>query len=159
MAVTPAKIAVALGKTAPETGSYTEEQWQMWIDDATMLIEDRRARLPSKDIDQAKLDYVIREAVVAHVKKPDDATQITVATDDSSMSRTYQSGKGRVVILEEWWKLLDLEADTGSGAFAVDMIGTASPHLPWCSLHFGATYCSCGVDIAGTPIFEGADDW
>lgn len=158
MAVTPSTIAVALGKAAPETGTLLEEQWSMWIEDATMLIEDRRARLGGKPVDEAKFDYVVREAVVAHVKKPDDATQITVATDDSSMSRTYQSGKGRVVILDEWWTLLGLEEATGSGAFALDMIGTTSPHLPWCSLHFGANYCSCGVDIAGTPIYEGADD-
>src|SRR5690606_26388809 len=29
-----------------------------------------------------------------------------------------------------------------------------SAHLTWCNLAFGATYCSCGVDIAGEPIFE-----
>lgn len=26
-------------------------------------------------------------------------------------------------------------------------------HAEWCSLNFGATYCSCGADIAGVPIF------
>lgn len=31
-----------------------------------------------------------------------------------------------------------------------------SGHLPWCSLNFGANYCSCGADIAGEPIYEGA---
>lgn len=40
-------------------------------------------------------------------------------------------------------------------SFALD---TAPPqtgiHAPWCSLAFGATYCSCGVDIAGRQIFE-----
>jgi hypothetical protein len=41
-------------------------------------------------------------------------------------------------------------------AFAVDTVAAASLHLPWCSLNFGATYCSCGVDIAGEPIYEGA---
>jgi hypothetical protein len=41
-----------------------------------------------------------------------------------------------------------------SKAFAVDTVGGCSAHLPWCSLMFGATYCSCGVDIAGEPIFE-----
>lgn len=159
MAVTPANIAVALGKAAPQPGSVTEQQWRMWITDAVMLIEDRRARLPAKVLDEAKRDYVVREAVVAHVKKPDDATQVTVATDDSSTSRLYQSGKGRVVILDEWWKLLGLEGETGSGAFALDMIGVDSLHLPWCSSMFGAAYCSCGVDIARKPIYEGAEDW
>lgn len=40
-------------------------------------------------------------------------------------------------------------------AFSVDtapMVGGV--HLPWCSLMFGATYCSCGADIAGVPIYE-----
>ncbi|WP_336715339.1 hypothetical protein [Arthrobacter sp. USHLN218] len=42
-------------------------------------------------------------------------------------------------------------------AYSVQVGGAATAnHLPWCSLNFGATYCSCGVDIAGEPIFEGA---
>ncbi|MGV9196723.1 hypothetical protein ACTOVL_05935 [Arcanobacterium canis] len=32
----------------------------------------------------------------------------------------------------------------------------AVAHRAWCSLMFGASYCSCGVDIAGEPIFEEA---
>ena len=41
-------------------------------------------------------------------------------------------------------------------AFSFDTAPSAglSAHLPWCNLAFGATYCSCGVDIAGEPIFE-----
>lgn len=40
-------------------------------------------------------------------------------------------------------------------AFGVQVTGGAvSAHRPWCNLMFGATYCSCGVDIAGEPIFE-----
>lgn len=42
-----------------------------------------------------------------------------------------------------------------SSAFTVDTVGLASSHLPWCASMFGALYCSCGVDIAGYPIFEG----
>lgn len=42
-------------------------------------------------------------------------------------------------------------------AFGVQIAGdTTVQHLPWCSLNFGATYCSCGADIAGEPIYEGA---
>ena len=40
-------------------------------------------------------------------------------------------------------------------AFGVPIAGaTASIHRPWCNLNFGATYCSCGADIAGEPIYE-----
>ena len=40
-AVTPAIVAVAAGKDAPEGGSSTEQQWAMWIADALMLIDER----------------------------------------------------------------------------------------------------------------------
>ena len=154
MSVTPNMLAVALGQAAPEPGSVTEQQWALWIGDAEMLIESRRVLLGAAAPDQAKLDYVVREAVAAHIKRPDDATQVTVAVDDGSSSRSYKTGKGRVTILDEWWALLGLVES--SGAFAVDMVGVAaSGHLPWCAVNFGANYCSCGADIAGYPIFEG----
>lgn len=158
MAVTPANIAVALGVAAPESNSITEKQWQMWIDDAAMLIDDRKTQLEhDDDIDEAKLDYVIREAVVAHVRRPDDATQVTVSVDEGSSSKTFRSGKGRVTILDEWWTLLGLVP--ASGAFGVDMLGLGTVHLPWCASLLGANYCSCGADLAGIPIFEGGEDW
>lgn len=156
MAVTPDKIAVALGQAAPAEGSALWDQWQMWIDDAEMLIRSQAARLGTlvEGIDRAVYDYVVREAVVAHVKRPDDATQVTVSIDDGSSSRSYQSGKGRVTILDEWWELLGL-VDGTDVAFSIDMVPLGGAgHLPWCSLAFGALYCSCGVDIAGKPIFE-----
>lgn len=156
MAVTPSMIAVALGQAAPEPDSKQEQQWQMWIDDAYMLIEDRRVSFtPPREVDEAKIDYAVRQAVVSHVKKPDDATQVTVSVDDGSTSKTFQSGRGRVTV-DEWWTFLGLLDET-SGAFAVDMLGFANVHLPWCASMFGALYCSCGVDIAGTPIYEGGE--
>jgi hypothetical protein len=40
-------------------------------------------------------------------------------------------------------------------AFGVQIAGPEVPvHRPWCNLNFGATYCSCGADIAGEPIYE-----
>ena len=46
--------------------------------------------------------------------------------------------------------------DGAQKAFGVQEIAaTVTPvHAPWCSLNFGATYCSCGADIAGIPIYE-----
>lgn len=155
MAVTPENIAVALGVAAPTPDSIQWQQWALWIDDAMMLIDARADQLgiDLSTIDEAKLDYVVREAVVAQVKKPDDATQVTITVDDASTSKSYRSGKGRVTILDEWWLILGLTDP--SGAFAIDMVPpVGSGHLSWCSLAFGAAYCSCGVDIAGKPIFE-----
>lgn len=156
--VTPAMIAVALGKAAPEPGSLQEAQWKMWIDDAVMLIDSKIIDLGAEVPDQVKIDYVVREAVAAHVRRPDDATQVTIAVDDASSSKTYKSGNGLVTITDAWWLLLGL-VEVSQGAYSVDMVGSyGSPHLPWCSLMMGASYCSCGVDIAGKPIFEGGAD-
>lgn len=42
-----------------------------------------------------------------------------------------------------------------SQAFGVQIADTSTlVHRPWCALMFGATYCSCGADIAGAPIYE-----
>jgi hypothetical protein len=152
--ITPAHIAVALGESAPASGSPVEAQWEMWIADALMLVQIRVDSIdPVPTVDQARLDYVIREAVVAQVRRPDDATQVTVSVDDSSTSRTYSSSRGRVFITDDWWTLLGLGSATG-GAFDIDTVSTSTIHMPWCSLNLGALYCSCGADIAGYPIYE-----
>ncbi|MCW2785242.1 MAG: hypothetical protein JWP74_1759 [Marmoricola sp.] len=150
MAVTPENIAVALGRTTPDPSSTEYAQWELWIADALMLIDDRLG--DTADLDQAKLHYVVREAVVMHVRHPDDVTRVEVAVDDARSSKEYRTGRGRVVILDEWWDLL--MPTEASGAFTIDALGWCSMHLPWCSLNFSAGYCSCGVDIAGYPIFE-----
>ena len=118
MAVTPDTIAVALGVAAPASDSTTFAQWEMWIEDALMLIE---ARLGDPALlDQARLDYVVREAVAMMAKRPDDATQVTVSIDDGATSKTYRSGTGRVTILDEWWNLLSPTTSTSGRAFEVD---------------------------------------
>lgn len=153
--VTPASIATALGMETPGSSTVEYKQFNQWIDDALMLIQARVDTIdPEPTVGQARLDYVIREAVVAHANHPDDSTNVTVSVDDASTSRTYRSGKGRVSILDEWWELLGLAA-AGGGAFDMDTVSTATVHLAWCSLSMGAAYCSCGADIAGFPLFEG----
>jgi hypothetical protein len=117
MSVTPAMIAVALGRTAPTDPSVEFDQWSMWIEDALLLIE---ARLGDPaELDQARLDFVVREAVVAHVRNPDSATQVTTSVDDASSSRTYRSSAGRISILDAWWDLLS-PTHTKGKAFEVD---------------------------------------
>ncbi|MCR1785307.1 hypothetical protein KVF89_22395 [Nocardioides carbamazepini] len=167
MAVTPDDIAVALGRTAPEEGSPEYKQWELWISNALLLITARLVgigpgQVPTiDDLDQAKLDYVVREAVVAHIQHPDDATQVTTAVDDASASRTYRSGKGRVTILDEWWALL---APKQRGrAFSIRPSSCTVQHAETCTANtyvngtgdvvYGGAYCSCGADIAGHPIY------
>lgn len=152
MTVTTATIATALGRATP-TGTEAN-QWNLWIADALMLIE---ARLGDPTaLDQARLDYVVREAVVSHIQRPDDATTVDVSVDDGRVSKTYRTSAGRITIRDEWWSLLAPGGVAGA-AFSIRPSGGTGLHLPWCALYFAANYCSCGVDIAGYPIFEGAD--
>lgn len=157
-AIYPTVIAVALGRSAPALDSAEYAQWELLIEDALMLIERRRAKVaPDLTLDEQILRYVVREAVIAHLRRPDDATQVSTTADDTTTMRTYQSGTGRVSIKDEWWELLGLTAEGGQ-AFDVDTVPCRTAHVPWCSLLLGAAYCSCGVDIAGAPIYE-TGDW
>lgn len=106
-------IALALGRTAPASDSPEYAQWEMWIADALMLIGDRLG--DPAELDQPRLNYVVREAVAAHVRRPDDATQVDIAVDDGRSSRRYTSSRGRVTILDEWWALLSPASDSGVG--------------------------------------------
>lgn len=131
MMVTPEDIAVEIGRPTPATTDATYEQWQRWINDALFLIQYRLGD-PAL-LDQEALDYVVRQAVAAHVRRPDDATQITTSIDDASTSRTYRSGSGRVEILPEWWALLSPGTGSGGPVGSFQLYGepdTSSPD-PW----------------------------
>lgn len=169
MATTPDTIAVALGRTAPELDSAEYQQWEMWISDARMLITarlvgDSDGKVASlDDLNQDALDYVVREAVVAQVRRPDDATQVEIRVDDGSVGKTYRSSAGRVTIRDEWWDLLS-PTDSKRGAFSIRPTGCGTGHADICSANtyvaangaimFGGAYCSCGADIAGYPLYE-----
>ncbi len=130
--VTPATIAVALGRTAPDSGSAVESQWDMWIADALMLVQARVDSIdPVPTVDATVLDYVIREAVVAQVRRPDDAMQVTTSVDDGSVSKTYRTSSGRLSILGEWWAMLGLTESSGR-AFMIDLMpqGAGYPSDP-----------------------------
>lgn len=122
----------------------------MWVDDALLLIE---ARLGDPALlNQGNLDYVVREAVVAQVRRPDDATSVEIGVDDGRVAKRYTSSRGRVFIRDEWWRLLDPAGKTG--AFSIDLAPVATTvHAETCAIYFGANYCSCGAVIAGYPIF------
>lgn len=45
-------------------------------------------------------------------------------------------------------------SDGQSGkAFSIDTVNFNGVHADWCSINFGAAYCSCGADIAGFPLW------
>lgn len=115
MSVTVGDIAIELGRATP-TGDQAM-QWESWITQARYLIGKRLGDVAA--LDQGDVDYVVLQAVVAHVRNPDDATQVSVQVDDANVSRSYRTSRGRVTILDEWWSLLSPTTGVGRG-FEID---------------------------------------
>lgn len=156
--ITPVEIAAALGRPTPTPDSIEWRQWSVWIDDALMLIGTRLGDVT--ELDQVKLDYVVREAVSAQVRRPDDSTQVDVAIDDGRVSKRFSSGSGRVRILDEWWDLLDPDGTAGaSEAYAVDTyagVDMRHGHSQTCNIFFGSPTCSCGayLTLGRFPLYD-----
>lgn len=103
----------------------------------------------------AAVKSILRAAILRWHEAGSGVTQ-TEVTGPFSKTTQYQ-GRRSMFWPSEITDLQGICKDPNTGrAFNVDTVGPDSAHLPWCSLNFGATYCSCGVDIAGVPIFEGA---
>lgn len=111
-------IRVALGR--PPRDDDERAQWDMWIKDAQIEISagpDGKQSIDLDTLDQNRLSKVIRDAVVAKVRRPDDATQVDISIDDGRVSKIYQSSTGSIYIRPEWWGLLGLVAP--AGAFSI----------------------------------------
>lgn len=135
------------------------------IEDAETLIDDAEALaiLSAPCIENPELAPMKRKAVVAILRgtimRWNDAGN-GVASQQSagpfSMTVTPQ------VRRNSFWpsEITDLQkvckgADSGK-AYSVDTMPGASSHSPYCSVVFGALYCSCGADIGGSdgPLYE-----
>ena len=149
---TPEDVAVDLGRDPAEIDGLERAQWQRWIDDAARLIGHRIGDITP---DAGDLDYVIRQAVSAMVQAPAPGLDSeSVQIDDGMLTQRFTRTPRRVSILPEWWAMLGVTTGKGS-AFSISMEpASLTAHAATCSLYFGATYCSCGADIAGFPLFE-----
>lgn len=128
MAVSLQEIADELSRPTPDQGSAEARRWSMWVDDAHAAIERRADRLQVDlgTIPDTDVDRVVRKAVAAHIRRPDDATQVTKNVDDGGVTKMYQSARGEVTITDSWWDDLGL-ADV-SGVFSVRMVGEPDTH-------------------------------
>ena len=74
-------------------------------------------------------------------------------TVDTRQRTGYNLWPSEIEALQDICKAI---GEGGRKAFSLDTApsGGVSAHLPWCDLYFGGTDCSCGVDVAGYPIFE-----
>lgn len=155
MSVSPQTLAVYMGRDS--LTSLDTAQLQAWIDEAFYLIG---RRIPdTSSVDSEALDYVVRQAVLTLAEQPAPGVlQESVQVDDGAVTTRYAKAPRRITILPEWWAMLGVADGKANGAFSIDMTGGASAiHVAWCSINLGATYCSCGADLAGYPLYEGGD--
>ena len=110
--VTPSEIADRLGRDLTEA---EQRQVPLWIEDAEWSIQLRMGRLGVTAVDAETQRWVIAKAVAAMAQKPDNSTQVRVAVDDGSVSRSYASSTGQVSILDEWWDALGLTLPVSDG--------------------------------------------
>ena len=105
MTVQVSDIETALGRTLSAT---EQAQATQWIADALLIIEARLGDTTA--LDQDRLDYVVREAVVARFRNPEGYQSESI--DDY----TYRHGSEtrRVTILPEWWDLLAPARESGA---------------------------------------------
>lgn len=118
MTVNSDDVQVTLGRTLTH---QQHAQAAKWIGQASAIIAARATQqgLTLADLDQQLLDLVVTEAVANRLKRPDDATQVTVQHDDTQVSRRYESSTGQIEILDEWWALLFPATAGAGGAFSI----------------------------------------
>lgn len=134
---------------------------------ALVLLEDASARIrvefPDVDAriaaDPQELDPAVpRMIVCAMVKRAmlagtDQAVAASIqqTAGPYSQSTTFANPTGDLYLTSGERRMLK---GSPQAAYTVSM--SAAPlavHAVWCSLTFGALYCSCGADLAGRPIF------
>ena len=142
---------------------------QRWIDRAERLLRrefpDLQDRIDSGD--EPDLEATVVDVVAAMVtrvfRNPSGHRSVSgqETTGQFSGSNTITFGgdnPGALGLLdEERDALRPPDAPRGGQAFSIGVAPAgATDHLPWCSLWFTGKWCSCGADIAGFPIYEGA---
>lgn len=158
-------VAIELGR--PASSPVEEAQWVAWLERVERSIARRFTQAGLVLADQVALESPTADdvrdvevaAVLRKIDNPKGFTSVTRSIDDGTLT-TRREGPGvdgdPLAITADEWAILLPRDDGNGGAFTVDSVGTTGVHLPWCSLHFGATYCSCGADLTNYqyPIYE-----
>jgi hypothetical protein len=106
-------VGVALGRSISDAAEQAQITW--WLDGIELIIVKRLG--PVVDLDQAVVKYVEVEAVVQKVNQVGRSeSSITVSVDDGSVTRRYEDAVSASDITDEWWRLLDPDANLGTAS-------------------------------------------
>jgi len=109
------------------------------------------------DSDMQKLDALDEATMAYAVPIFANPERVLQRRQGSDYSVSFGDGSDAASGLKEARQILNAAGfgDSIKSAFTVDTVQTTflEMHAEWCSLYFGATYCSCGAVYAGYPIF------
>ena len=126
------------------------------LDDASQFILDTVPAAGGASVSTRRrvVCAVVRRSMAADAADVGGFDSIQAGTGPFSYGGKVTNPSGDFYLTKQERKAL---GDGTQKAFGVQVGGASTvEHLPWCSINFGATYCSCGADIAGVPIYEGA---
>lgn len=109
---------------------------------------------PLSELQTAAVRAILRGAIMRWSDAGSGARQSTSTGPFSETIDTTVTRRGM------YWpsEITSLQSICSDGqsnkAFSVDTVGFGSVHAEICSVNLGATYCSCGADIAGFPLWE-----
>lgn len=137
-------------------------QVEIFIGDAETLIDREFPDLADTvDGDAGPTSEQVKLVVVAMVtrlyKNPDGIRSRTDASSDQFGGTVVYAGSnpGGLTITDDERVILRGGTATTTSPFSIDTAFCVTDiHADVCALRFGAAYCSCGADIAGSPIFE-----
>ncbi len=98
---------------------------------------------------------VVRRAMQADAAGQVGVSQFSETAGPFSHGVTPSNPNGDFYLTKQ--ELKSLGGGNQAKAFSVSAGGpvTGADHRPWCSLFFGAVYCSCGADLTGgEPLWE-----
>ena len=140
----------------PDMPAGSDEHAIILLEDASQFIMDMvpSASGVSPSTRRRVVCAVVRRSMEASTADHSGLSQFNVGTGPFSMGGSPANPHGDFYLTKNEKRAL---GDGQQKAFGIQVTGQVlglDQHRPWCSLMFGATYCSCGADIAGEPIYE-----
>lgn len=136
----------------PDMPAGSEDHANTLLEDASQFILDMvPSSADAKESTRRRVVCaVVRRSMAASTHE--GVNQASFTTGPFTVSQSPTNPHGDFYLTKNEKRAL---GDGVQKAFSVLVGGAgAVQHRPWCSLMFGATYCSCGADIAGEPIYE-----
>jgi hypothetical protein len=142
----------------PFAPGISEDKAEAMIEDALALAYMVAPCLAEEDLDpatEAAAKAILRGAILRwNESGQGGVSQLTALgfgqTFDNRVDRKAMYQPAEIEALQKL--CADPAGDYGK-AWSYDTLSAGSIHDQACSLNFGATYCSCGADIAGYPIY------